>query len=597
MSRWENWSRGEQAQPRFLSSFVKEALDTGNPAVNSSPAERARQLGLQSDGSGSYIDPESGQVVARTVNGELVFYDNRGLSGGAVSDGSGGAEIVKAQPTWSDPITGLAITPPAHPESPFEKGAVPDAIPASAPAGYDSFMNQTKMRMYSAQQQQNATNNVNNPMQAAPAAGINPIQPDGNVDQGPGFDGEPMPGMAEALDVGNNAAMRKRAGLDVPQPPVQPDFPKFRKKLQQKAVAEPQAQAPVEAPQQAQPEAQPERPVLSAIQQKLLTAIQTMNTGGKRLKGAGVNNLSNEDLDKFENYIKNGAQNERVKLSDEDFEWAKGQLDESLGGKRSKIKGFISKLESKGSVPAELKVNDRGSRVLRSYLENLGQSAVDGSPLALSESDLDHHLALAEGGTDDLDNWRWLPTRFNNFKKDFEDDYLLERIQKQREMDPLDETLKFKEQELRNSMRSEWKQEYGQRGWEHLNIADLKELKGGPGMQKIKALANAAGVSTTTMEGVKPGSRTPNRGKSIDELRDEIIEKLGIPEQHDIESWDRGLFETMQRLEDKRSDLQGLNIQKKARDKQRRDDAKAAASVKESLFLEFIERYRANLNT
>ena len=60
-------------------SFLREATDSGNPsAAGMSPAERAQQLGLQSDGSGGYIDPESGQVVARTVNGELVFYDNRG---------------------------------------------------------------------------------------------------------------------------------------------------------------------------------------------------------------------------------------------------------------------------------------------------------------------------------------------------------------------------------------------------------------------------------------------------------------------------------------------------------------------------------------
>ena len=61
-----------------------------------SPAERAQQLGLQSDGSGGYIDPESGQVVARTVNGELVFYDNRGASGGVVTDGEGGQKLANA---------------------------------------------------------------------------------------------------------------------------------------------------------------------------------------------------------------------------------------------------------------------------------------------------------------------------------------------------------------------------------------------------------------------------------------------------------------------------------------------------------------------
>jgi hypothetical protein len=224
MSRWSNWSRGEQEKPKFLGNFVKEALDTGNPAVGSSPAERARQLGLQSDGSGGYIDPETGQKVAATVNGELVFYDNRGMSGGAVSDGSGGSDLVNAKPTWSDPMTGLAITPPSHPESPFEKGAVPDAIPAAAPAGYDSFMNQTKMRMYNANQQINATHNVNNPMQAAPASGINPIGSGGTVDQGPNME---LPGMAEG--VGDNAEMRDKMGI---LPKLGKTFAQMRGELQ-----------------------------------------------------------------------------------------------------------------------------------------------------------------------------------------------------------------------------------------------------------------------------------------------------------------------------------------------------------------------------
>ena len=55
----------------------------GNPTVASgqNPADRARAMGLQSKGNGSYVD-QSGNVVARTVNNELVFYDD-GMSGGA----------------------------------------------------------------------------------------------------------------------------------------------------------------------------------------------------------------------------------------------------------------------------------------------------------------------------------------------------------------------------------------------------------------------------------------------------------------------------------------------------------------------------------
>ena len=45
----------------------------GNPSAALGPAERARQLGLQSNGKGGYIDPGTGQVVARTVNNELVL--------------------------------------------------------------------------------------------------------------------------------------------------------------------------------------------------------------------------------------------------------------------------------------------------------------------------------------------------------------------------------------------------------------------------------------------------------------------------------------------------------------------------------------------
>ncbi len=49
--------------------------DTGNPTGPGyqSPGEKAKSMGLQSDGSGGYIDPSTGQLAARTVNNELVF--------------------------------------------------------------------------------------------------------------------------------------------------------------------------------------------------------------------------------------------------------------------------------------------------------------------------------------------------------------------------------------------------------------------------------------------------------------------------------------------------------------------------------------------
>ena len=153
-SRWANWSRGTEDKVGF-GSFMKEAIDSGNPSGTGtvSPAERASQLGLQSDGSGGYTD-ESGNVVARTVNNELVFYDQRGATGGVVSDGEGGQQLATAQPSWSDPKTGMLTTPPAQPESPEEMSAVPDATPSVAPSGYSEFMKKKKQLAYAEPEEQ-----------------------------------------------------------------------------------------------------------------------------------------------------------------------------------------------------------------------------------------------------------------------------------------------------------------------------------------------------------------------------------------------------------------------------------------------------------
>ena len=122
---------------------------SGFIAEQQSPAEMAKSMGLQSDGSGGYIDPETGQIAARTVNNELVFYDPMG---GAISAQSDGAELTQAQPSWRDPVTGEITVPPGQAESPEEIAAIPDIVPAKAPAGYSAFMNAKKKEMYANQE-------------------------------------------------------------------------------------------------------------------------------------------------------------------------------------------------------------------------------------------------------------------------------------------------------------------------------------------------------------------------------------------------------------------------------------------------------------
>ena len=151
-SRWSNWSSGSGEKKLGFSSFFTEAQEQygTNPtsaASGESPAQKAKRLGLQSDGHGAYSDPNTGEVVARTVNGELVFYDG-GPGGGAASDGEGGGEgtqVTQAPlPTFTDPETGLVVPPPAKPVTPEARAEVPAHTPATAPAGFKDEVTKKK---------------------------------------------------------------------------------------------------------------------------------------------------------------------------------------------------------------------------------------------------------------------------------------------------------------------------------------------------------------------------------------------------------------------------------------------------------------------
>ena len=146
-SRWSRWVDHSPKKLGF-SAFIKEAKTGVNPTGTGieTPAQRAQRMGLQSDGHGSYMDPNTGQIVARTINNELVFYDN-GPTGGAVSDGEGGdykPETGATGPTYTDPDTGMVMVPPAKPKSKEELAAVPDHTPATAPAGFKDAMRKKK---------------------------------------------------------------------------------------------------------------------------------------------------------------------------------------------------------------------------------------------------------------------------------------------------------------------------------------------------------------------------------------------------------------------------------------------------------------------
>lgn len=515
----------------------------GNPSAAMGPAERAAQMGLQSDGSGNYIDPESGQTVARTVNGELVFYDNNRATGGAISDSSGGAQLTQASPSWSDPMTGNIVVPPSRPESPEEQGAVPDPVPASAPQGYDSFVQQSKMDAYKGQEAIDmGKKEVGMGMapQGAPQGGgdpnITPISPDGKVYTGAGLGGG-LPGVSESL--GDNADMNQA----------------LQKKAQEK-MADRMAQSQQSTFQN-----------FTDRQKMLQSRLDAMNTPSTLKSGAGANQLSLEDIGKFRNYIKNGPQVKPEAISPEDLDWGMNYLKNNAG---SKWKGLQNRLKGKGDPSPDRKVVSRAREVVESYLSNFGQSAIDGSELPFSESELDHGISLSNGGLDQGDNWRWLPKRFNQFKGDMDDEALLAALDREeaRQNDP-DFKLKTQGDQFVNDTRDNWKERFGGDGWEALNVADIRQAKGAQGLQMLKALAEKAGVSYyKNREGPRASGRAGGGTQlGVEELQDRLIDQLGIPDTADIETFDRGLFEVLQKIEDQRYELDQA---KRARKKEKK---------------------------
>ena len=581
----------------MLSDFLKEgpvdATRSSNPTGTGQlgPAERANQLGLQSNGKGGYIDPQTGQIVARTVNNELVFY-SAAPGGGAVSDGSGGSAMANPSTAWQDPISGLMTTPPGQPESPNELAAVPDPVPAQAPAGYNAFINQRKHEVYVKDKQ------AREQPPAAPE-----MDPDAEV--------TPDQAMAEPQAV---PAMEDYTGADLLKrtggmgPPTFSDLRDRIKATQQRPAAptpteyhqspqytpEPeQQQAP--APQQQQdplpaekPTGPPQEPTPEEREDsrktQLMMALQNLVATPEKMRGAGANALSRDDATAFMKYIAEGPQNKRVPLQEGELDYALSWLKEKHKDKWGSLQ---NRLKGKGDPAPERKVVARAREVLQSYLENLGTSAIDGSPLTFSESELDHRMSLDNGGLDEADNWDWLPRRFNQFKGALDNETLLAKLQKRLDENPEDEELKEKVQALTRRQRGDWGQYFTDKGWSQLSQGDIRDQKGDLGMQFLKALAEKSGVSHYKDRGVTRDSGRAGGGTSlsIDELKERLIGELDIPEQGTVEDFDQDLITILQNLEDNRSDVDSA---KRKRQKEKRAE-KAAAKLKEGTFLTFRE--------
>ena len=78
----------------------------------------------------------------------------------------------------------------------------------------------------------------------------------------------------------------------------------------------------------------------------------------------------------------------------------------------------------------------RGRAVLGDYMRKGGVSAITGKHVPFSESQLDHTVSLDNGGTDGAHNWDWMEARFNQFKREFTDEVIMDKIKKKLSRSP-----------------------------------------------------------------------------------------------------------------------------------------------------------------
>jgi len=105
-----------------MKSFSKFLSETVTQA-----ARQAKRLGLKGDGHGGWVDP-NGKVVARTVDGKLVFTSGRRPSAGTDPDKPGAAarQALPAEPPAAVDAGAQQVdaAPPEEPEAPKTRGTV-----------------------------------------------------------------------------------------------------------------------------------------------------------------------------------------------------------------------------------------------------------------------------------------------------------------------------------------------------------------------------------------------------------------------------------------------------------------------------------------
>ena len=308
-------------------------------------------------------------------------------------------------------------------------------------------------------------------------------------------------------------------------------------------------------------------------------------------KGAGRNTLSREDLEAYQSVLNgNKPTIPNKQIEDSDVDEVIGMLKDTVGRGKPWTQ-FINRMGKKGDPPKGMANVARARSVIKFYLQTGGVSAITGKVIPFSDTQLDHRVSLDNGGIDGPDNWEYVEARFNQFKGSLTDEAVRKKLQEKLSVTPDQERRTVLQQELQNITRSSYKGYFTNNGFGSTSIEDVMEAKGTGGQQMLKAMADAAGLSTYPPRKERSTGRGGGGGFiGYPALKEKLINELGLQKREQIKKIDQQLLDIAQDVSRREGEIKTLSskINKEAREARK----KAKANMTEADYLELIKLSR-----
>lgn len=308
-------------------------------------------------------------------------------------------------------------------------------------------------------------------------------------------------------------------------------------------------------------------------------------------KGAGRNTLSREDLETYQSVLNgNRPTIPNREVSEEDVDEVIGMLKDSVG-KGKPWTQFINRIKKKGDPPGGMANIARARSVIKFYMQTGGVSAITGKVIPFSDTQLDHRVSLDNGGVDGPDNWEYVEARFNQFKGALTDDAVREEIKKKLSATPDQDKRDALKRELQNVARFSYTDYFKSNGFGSISIEDVKEASGTGGQQMLKAMADAAGISTYPPRKERSTGRGGGGGFiGYPALKQKLLENISLQSRDQIKAIDQKLTDISSDLSKREGEIKEISskINKEAREARK----KAKANMTEADYLELIKLSR-----